>query len=192
MNKTWELFLTEKKGVHYDFSSSQVDLPPEIARRVIKWGKENIPDDQLKVDEDGGKGRENEIHVTVLYGLHDATPYKVERAIKDVKPFKIELGTTSVFTNNDDFDVVKIDVISPELHRINKILRDNCEYTNNYPDYKPHVTVAYVQKGKGWQHGRKDDFFGVKWTADEIIFSSKTGKKSRIVLGARPSLVAGT
>jgi 2'-5' RNA ligase len=178
----WEQFLVEKKGQTYDFSSTQIDLPVEIARKIVAWGKENIPDDQLHVDEDGGKGREDEIHVTVLFGLHDATPFRVRSVLEGHKPIKIELGTTSVFTNSDQFDVVKINVISPDLHELNKALKDACPHTCKY-DYSPHVTVAYVKKGKGWQHGRDDEFLGEKFVADEVTFSSKLKKKTKIKLG---------
>jgi len=40
-------------------------LPKEIAKKVITWGHQHIADNELTTD-----GREDDPHITVLYGLH--------------------------------------------------------------------------------------------------------------------------
>jgi len=171
--------LTEKHGQVYDFSSTQINLPDDLAKKAMDFGK-TIPDDELKVENDEGKGREDDIHVTVLYGLHAEKPDQVKKLIKDIKPFEITLGKVSAFETNKEFDVVKIEVESPELRKLNKLLSDKCENSNSYPDYHPHVTIAYVKKGNAKKYIGNKSFVGKTFKATEITFSSKNG--SRIAL----------
>ena len=42
-----------------------VKLSSAIANKIKQWGKDNIPDDELDVAE----GREEDTHITVLYGI---------------------------------------------------------------------------------------------------------------------------
>lgn len=142
----------------YKLSTTQIDLPKEIGQQIISWGELNIADDDLYVEEDGGCGRETEQHCTVLYGLTDQQPSEALRQIvKHTKPFLIELGGISIF-ENPKFDVVKLDVISEELHNLHYELRRSCPNENKYPDYKPHVTVAYVKPGVGKKYAQMDPF----------------------------------
>lgn len=181
MFKTWERFLVEKNGVTYDFSSTQIQLPSDLAKAVMDWGKKNIPDSEIHADEDGGKGREDDIHVTLLYGLHAESPDQVKRLLADKKSFEIELGETSIFSN-DVFDVVKIGVKSPELHKLNALLSKECDNSNSHPKYIPHVTVAYVKPGKGKKYIGRKDFVGKKFRAITVVYSSSNGKKTPIGL----------
>ena len=171
--------MTEKSGVQHDFSSTHVELPTEIANQIIKWGKKEIV--QQDIYSSGRFGLEDEIHATVLYGIYDETPINVEKILLGERPIKLELGKITLFTNNPKFDVVKIEVLSPDLHRINKKL---CavDHMSEYPKYKPHVTIVYVKKGCGDKYDQKTDFEGQKATCDAIIFSSKNGRKTKITL----------
>lgn len=181
MYKTWEQFLIEKHEVNYDFSSTQINLPDAIAKKIMDWGKTAIPDAEVHSDPDGGKGREDDIHVTVLYGIHDKEPNKVHKLLKTYKKFDIELGEVSVFSN-DAFDVVKLSVKSPEIHRLNAMLNKECENSNSYPTYIPHVTVAYVKKGKGKKYAGRKQFAGTRFRAETVTFSSSAGSKTDLDL----------
>jgi len=176
---TWQEFL-EKKNTNYDFSSTQVNLPSNLSDKILSWGKNNIPDDVLY--DRKGFGREDEIHATVLFGLHDMQPNAVEKILQDAKPIKLELGKISLFSS-DEYDVVKINVKSPDLHRLNTKLKSSLEYTSTHPGYKPHVTIAYVKKGEGKKYDGNKTFDGDDATIDEVIFSSKNGTKTKIRLG---------
>ena len=100
-------------------------------------------------DPDGDHGVEHNPHVTILYGLHDwlISDSDVEDALMKFKAPKVRLGKLSIF-ENPSFDVVKIDVLSDDLAMMNKVFSD-FPHTSDFPDYRPHVTVAYVQKGTG-------------------------------------------
>lgn len=165
----------------YDFSSSHVDVPEPIAGEILSWGKKNITDSEIFVSQtDPGFGREDEMHATVLYGIHSPCPDQTEKLIKGHKPIGVQLGKVKVFTNPLKFDVVVVDVISHDLRALNDRLTKEIEHTNRYGGYRPHITVAYVQKGKGWQHNGVDLWAGQKFEANYLVFSSVNGTKKRI------------
>lgn len=178
--KKW---LFEMRNVKYEFSSTQVDVPRKIANQIIQWGNKNIHDSILFQNDDKSLGREDEVHATVLYGIHSEYPSKTKRTLKEEKPIKIKLGKVKAFTNPDKFDVIIVDVISEDLNKINTILRDKVPFTNKYDEYRPHVTIAYVEKGEGEKFVGDDSFEGEEFVCDYIVFSSKGGKKTRIQLG---------
>ena len=120
------------------------------------------------------------MHVTVLYGIHSSSSEKVKKLVKDYKPVNIRLGKVEVFTNPWKFDVVVINVISHEIRKLNEKFSKEIEHTNRYGAYRPHITVAYVKKGKGWQHRGLDLWDGKKFEANELVFSSINGTKERI------------
>ncbi len=186
MITTWDRFLVERLNVAHSFSSTQVNLPEEIAKKVISWGKKHIPDKDL-YEKDDKYGREDEIHVTVLYGIHDANPLSTIRVLWEERSFKLELGKVSLFNTSPDYDVVKVEVISPKLHMLHKLLKKKLDHTDKWNDYHPHVTVAYVEKNTCNKLVSSDDLRGTKFLANEIIFSSTNGEKTEIYLGMQPS-----
>jgi 2'-5' RNA ligase len=181
---TFRQFLVNeaKKHKRYDYSSTQVNVPEKLAREVLSWSMKNIPNSWIFRDpSDPGFGREKEIHVTVLYGLHDEKPDRVIKLLKECKSFACKLGKVTTF-NNPSFDVLKIDVESQELHDLNKLIKENLPSTNSYPVYKPHATIAYLRKGKVQELKDNEFFVDKEFTANEIIFSSRNGMKYKIGL----------
>lgn len=173
--KTWKQFLEEKAA--HEFSSTQVNLPEPLAGQIRRWGHQFIADEDVDTEE----GREDEIHVTVLFGLHTNEPDEVKKALKGVGPIELTLGKTSIF-ECEDYDVVKLDVESDDLHRLNKKLSDCCEHTQTHPTYKPHCTISYVKKGCGKKYVGNDKFAGTKIEIDEVLFSNKERIKKAIKL----------
>lgn len=169
------------KNVKYDYSSIHVDLPKEISDDIIQWGRKEISDREIFVmPRDPGLGREDEIHTTVLYGLHSDTPEQVEKLVKGEDSPKVRLGKIEVFTESEKYDVVVIHVISNDLRKLNKLLKEKVPYTNKYSSYRPHVTIAYVKKGKGWKFRGINKWDGKEFTCDSLVFSSTNGTKHKI------------
>jgi len=126
----------------FDYATTDIKLPDEVGDFIIDWGRLNIPDDAISED-----GREHDIHVTVKYGLLDhELPEPLKEVAKTTQPFPVFMGVVSLFTTNPKFDVVKIGVESPQLRLLNKRVAE-LPHEDTYPDYKPHITVAYVVKG---------------------------------------------
>jgi 2'-5' RNA ligase len=172
----------EMKNTQYDFSSVHIDLPSPLAEQIQDWGRAKIPDKDIFVSQtDPSFGREDEMHATVLYGIHSEGSEEVKKIAQDGN-LNVKLGKIEVFTNPLKFDVVVISVDSPDLVKMNEKMRSDIEYTNKYSEYRPHVTVAYVKKGKGWKHRGNDKWEGKEFSCDYIVFSSKNGSKERISL----------
>jgi len=178
-----KLIKKAKEGVEYKFSSTQVDLPEDLAKKVIDWGKKNVPDEEVFVDpKDPGVGRENEIHVTLLYGITSPDPDEIAELLKDQKKFEVRLGIVTAFRDGDKNDVLKIDVESPDMQKLHYLIAENINNEDSHPTYNPHVTIAYMKKGEADKYIGDDTFKGKTFKADDIIFSSSNGSKTSIKL----------
>lgn len=173
--------LFEKRGISYDYSAVLCNLPSSISKLIQKWGFENITDENLYI-EDGKYGREDDTHITIKYGLHDSKETDVVNIMKRQRPFEVELGKISLFQTHDKYDVVKVEVFSSNLFMLNAKL-NKLPNSDEYADmYKPHVTIAYVQKGSCDNLSDCNDFKDIRFLADELIFSSKDDFKVKITL----------
>jgi 2'-5' RNA ligase len=161
----------------------QVNLPEVIADEVIIWGHKKVKDKDLYTPpEDYIHGREEEPHVTILYGIHSQLPTEVAKIISNGLSFEIKLKSISIFTNNAVFDVIKIEATSPSLNYFNNLLKNNVNNTQYFNNFQPHVTVAYIKKGRCSDLCGNTDFKDVKWTVNTVIFSSKNGDRTPIRL----------
>lgn len=170
----------EKLG-KFDYSSTQINLPPDIASKIRNAANKISPED-LSHDPDASPGgKEKDPHITVLYGLHTNNPSKISDALSGSKPVKLELGKLSLFENGN-FDVLKVDVDSKDLHDLNSRLSSDLSHTKTHKSYNPHATVAYLKKGKGQKYLDLLNFNNEQITADTVHFSDKSGNKTPISL----------
>lgn len=138
--------LLEDKGPH-KYSCVMINLPEELSQEIIAWGRLQVKDEDVFVDEKGGMGREDEPHVTVLYGLFDEKPPDMLlQVFEHTAPFDIKLGAVKIFRNGT-YDVVVLEVTSPFLHAFNRNICSVVDYENDYPTYVPHVTICYCKPG---------------------------------------------
>lgn len=127
---------------------------------------------------DKSYGLEDEPHCTLLYGLHKNA--KLEEVKKIVNNFKFEeciIKNVSLFEN--DYDVLKFDVEGKNLKECNEELK-KLPYTSDYPDYHPHLTIAYIKKGKGKKYINMLKNKKYKIDPLYIIYSYSNGKKDKI------------
>ncbi len=172
----------------YDFHSTQVNLPKDYANKVREFGAK-IPDAALAED-----GREETPHVTVRYGLKDpADADAVRELLADEGPIKAKVGKVSIFpaSKDSDYDVVKFDVQSEDLNRLNKKIANALPHEDTHPGYSPHVTVAYLKKGEGKKYAGRavPGITGKEITFNSLTFSGKDGEKVDIPLGQSKSAV---
>lgn len=161
------------------FGSTQVDLPPAVAA-LQQQAAARIPDSELAAD-----GREMNGHVTVKYGLHSENPADIQKLLANEPPIEGTIGKISIFpaTANTPYDVVKMDVDSPDLHRLNAKIAKGTKVTDTHPTYKPHVTLAYVKPGEGAKYvGQSNELTGQKVTFDRVTFSGRGGQEAEIPL----------
>lgn len=137
-------------------------------------------------------GFEKETHVTVCYGLHsDVETAQVRKVLEGIDLREIRVSGMSLFEN--ETDVLKLDVkVTAGL----KLLRDSCmklPNTQTFPDFKPHITIAYLKKGTGKKYLPSFKFDEFALEVDDIVYSYAdrteekiyesmiTGKKKRIL-----------
>jgi len=160
------------------YSYSSVDIGGELESEILKYAQ-SIPDD-LIFDEEGF-GREEDNHITLLFGMHDDDDVNLKEQLKDVAPFEVELGDISFF-EADGYRVMKIDVISEELVALHDKLRLNLENTQTFDEYNPHVTIAYVKSHYNDKEMDKQIFNGRTASINEVHFQDNDKHPSTIPL----------
>ncbi len=168
---------TEQKPPR-EFSTTQVDLTGDDAKEVLNLGRSLIKQDDLIEIED-------KPHATAAFGLETDNPKDVRSILSDVAPFEIKLGKVSIFDTNPDFDVVKIEVDSPELIAVNKLIKQRTKVTDTQNSFSPHVTLGKVKKGTGAKYIGSGKLEGKTIKFDAITFSDKNRNKISIPLGEK-------
>lgn len=170
-------FISEGSAIH-SYACLMLDL--SFISNEIKEIQNQICPCEI-YDLEPGHGLETEPHITVLYGLHVQQAKPITDKI-DLRPIKFKIKNLSLF-ENDKFDVLKFGIESKDLHLLNKEVCENFEHTNNYPDYKPHCTVAYLMPGTGRYYTKlKSELLGEEFTSNRFIFSNKYSDKVYITV----------
>lgn len=128
---------------------------------------------------DDSFGIEDEPHCTLLYGIHEEVEDSmIEDILNDFTFNKCKVYDISLF-ENENFDVLKFNVSGEMLHECNKKLKE-LPHTSKYPDYKPHLTIAYLMPGTGKKY--VDMFKDLKYELVPIhaVYSKTDGSKVEI------------
>jgi len=166
--------LTEERTTTAPYGCLMAKVADSHSKKIIEFGNKIISDDILFV-ENNEFGREIDPHVTIKYGFDpDLTELEIRRVIKGVKPFQVRILKLSLFNNNPKYDVVKFDVDSPVLHQVRKLC-DTYPNRDTFPEYHPHLTLAYVQKGTFDPQGKN---ITMSVPVREIYYSPGIGEKS--------------
>ena len=124
-----------------------------------------------------GFGKETEPHVTILFGFDPQEKGTLERLKAELPidgPIEVPLVKLSFFENKD-FDVLKFDVESTDLAKLNAWCRENFKYQSDHPEYHAHVTLCYLKKGLGKKYARNMSE-PVVTTAETLIYSEPTAE----------------
>ena len=173
--KLFEQFVTEKSADSY--SSGCVMLYFDFPT-INKIHDGINPDDLYEEEGDRTYGIEDEPHCTLLYGLEEQVTVAEVKEILDRHTFgTCKVHNASLFEN--DYDVLKFDVKGDSLHACNKAL---CElpYNNKYPDYNPHMTIAYLNKGTGKKYCERMKGHEYDLVPTHAVFSQPDGTKTKI------------
>jgi hypothetical protein len=185
--KSLKAITVQKTSGPHSYASTQfnvADVDDGTVGDALQAMQDAIPDELLADD-----GKEDQYHLTALYGLIRNDCQEVASAVAGFGPVKVVFGSTSIFPSSDNdsqrggdaHDVVKVDVSSPDLIRLNKLLREQPN-VNKFPKYVPHLTLAYVKAGEGEQFAGNDGVKGMELTFDKLIFSPAEGDKVAIKL----------
>lgn len=181
-----------KTDVEYSYSSTQVTLNETDAAPFFAFAA-SIPDEYLyngEGKEEGDKakyGRENEFHVTSLFGILGTDPAPLRAALKGCGPVRVTMGKVSSFENDEKpYSVLKVDVESEDLHRLHALIKASCDCELTHPKFCPHLTLLYARKGMVKPYIGDTRFEGKTFTFSSLTFSPHTGDKVEIPLTDAP------
>ena len=168
--KKYTQFLNESNG--FKFGCVMIEVP------ISNWEEitSTIVEEDLYTDE-GKPGIQDNPHVTVLYGLHEEVSLdQIKSVFEDIdEDIDIKIEGIGVF-ENENFDVVKFNIIpNVTLQNLNKKISD-FPNSNEYPEYEPHITIAYLKKGCGKKYEDLTYRHSVE-NIDEICYSMSDGSK---------------
>lgn len=149
---------------------------------ILRFGTELIRNIHL-YDEDG-YGRETQPHVTVAYGLHDDSPQPLYAKTEGFEPITLTLGKTAVF-EGEDYDVVYVEADAPALRQLRQRLLQ-LPNTQTHPTYQPHITLAYVLRGRGALYAGRTNLMGKQVVVPALTFSPAEGEDTAIDLVGGP------
>ena len=133
-------------------------------------------------------GIEDEPHITCQYGFHsDVTVDDITEFVNlHGKKIRASLGDITTF-NNDDYDVVKVDVDSPDLQELSEKIREHFKgkIEITFPEYHPHVTLAYVKKDSMPFADDTSMFNGKNYVFKDFVYSTALEEQFDIKKGKR-------
>ena len=145
--------------------------------KIPDWKENHIsgidPKDVYIKQYDDSYGLEQIPHITILYGIHEdeIDPEVIIDVIKaKMKPVTVTITNISIF-EADEYDVVKYDIpATKQLLGYREMLERTFPNTQTFPEYHPHMTLAYVKPGTGKKYVSKlDEPFDV--TFDKAVYS---------------------
>lgn len=128
------------------------------------------------------RGLEHDPHCTLVYGFYiDKTdPQEIKAVMKSFFPLKVKIKEIGGFRLKD-CDVIKYNV--PNKEEL-KVWRERLLRFPNYQfrtDYKPHITIAYVNSGTGRKYLKKlDEGFDIVF--NKAIYCYTANQKDNIVV----------
>jgi len=169
----FEMLIEDKSGTNYDYGCLMVyfDFP--------NWNNftEKINVKDLYQASNERYGIETEPHATILYGIHnDVDDDQVIALFSDIKKSEFDLEITGMNCFfNESYDVLKLNVESNKLNELNRLAK-KLPHTSEYPDYKPHITIAYLKKGSGLKYQNETMRFTIN-NIEKIVYSKKNGER---------------
>ena len=184
MIKLKSLIKEEKEPV-YEYGCVMLYFEPN--NEIVEFQKRISPEDLYTEDANGGYGLETEPHCTLLYGLHEEVELEdVENTLSNSVFGYCRIHNPSLF-ENEKFDVLKFDVGYAHrggafLHNANRMLT-TLPHTTSYPDYHPHMTVAYLKPGMGKKYVENlGDVPAFIYKPTHLVYSQPDGTKTDITL----------
>jgi len=126
-------------------------------------------------------GLETEPHVTLLFGLHKGIPTSTVEKVLDDRTFYTCKGHNASIFENEKYDVLKFDIEGDGLHEINDELKKQ-PHTSDFPDYHPHMTIAYLKPGKGKKYIKMLKGMKYQLPPKYAVYSKPNGTKNKITI----------
>lgn len=163
-----------KESSSYEYGCVMVEVP------VSNWDEITSSIDKEDIYTESGDdtyGIQKNPHLTLLYGLHDDVTEEQVKSIfeKFDDDINIEVNGIDIF-ENEKFDVVKFNI--NQQGSLQYLFDELSKFpnSNQFPDYKPHITIGYVNKGMGKKYVKPDYKYEVK-NVNHITYSMANGEK---------------
>lgn len=167
--------LTEEKQT-YDYGCAMLYF---IFPEMNKIHDAINPDDVYTQEGDRSFGFETEPHCTLLYGLHDGVATEDVKKVLDKYTYTTLKAHNASLFENPDYDVLKFDIKGDNIHETNKDLQQY-PFTSNFPDYHPHMTIAYLKPGTGKRYAKMLKEFEYDLIPQYVVYSKPNGDKDKI------------
>lgn len=165
---------------------SSIDVPPLLKSKIAAFAKKIDKEDiyTTEADDQGWNyGIEPDSHITLLYGFTKEAKFDdFKKIVNDFGSFEVEFDGLSIFDTNEKYDVLKIGVKGEKLHKLHEIIKENMPNNETYPEYKPHITVSYMKKGKAEKYLKEALFKNEKFKVEKINFETWDNIKNSIKL----------
>jgi len=138
----------------------------------------------------GNRVSKDSYHITLCYLGKDCPVDQVSDAVKalapvmqQTRPFKLLAKRMISFPENPDDGVpIVCEIDSPDLHAFRQQICQaldaaGVEYSKKYPDYRPHVTLAYDTEAIDPQ-----DIDPIEWVAAEAVLWAGNNDDERFVV----------
>jgi 2'-5' RNA ligase len=139
------------------------------------------PNDIYEIKGDSTYGIQKNPHLTLLYPVLSNVKFEKVKEVLDKVIYKniiIKIDKIDVF-ENEEFDVLKFNVDNNEyLNKIHNELKNNIPNEYKYDIYRPHITIAYLKKGKGKKYKRK---YNHSLVANKITYSNNDIEETFII-----------
>ena len=169
MIKLVDLLKEEKQTYDYGCAMLYFNFP-----QMEKIHTMIVPEDIYTEEGDRSYGLEDEPHTTLLFGLHEGVSNQDIKNVLD----KFEFGPCIIHNvssfNNEKYDVLKFDVKGDNLHEANEELK-KYPYTSNFPNYHPHMTIAYLKPGTAKKYIEKLQGQEFEMTPTHAVYSKPNG-----------------
>jgi 2'-5' RNA ligase len=106
---------------------------------------------------DESYGLEEQAHVTIVYGIHEeeVDPQRMADMIEHyMKPVTVTIKEIDIFPGKE-YDVVKYNVpVTGQIQGYRDVFMQ-VPNTQTFPEFHPHMTLAYVLPGRGQKYKRE-------------------------------------
>ena len=170
------------KKQEHDYGNTQIQISPHSSAALSL----NVARDQIRDEDLMATGKDvDPNHVTVRYGLLNDDLDELRSFLASQTPFEASLGQVELFPASDHSDgavPVVAQIISPELRAIEAEIGKHADFKDkNFPEYKPHCTLAYVKPGAAESYA--DLFLHGSFVVQGITISHQSGVKETIPFG---------